>query len=87
MRHADVPHIALARQHIGHRLVGKIVIQHAAAPHRGVQLGKRNLRTAGLIQQGHVTPRFAKIHTLHHRALVPTIVVADNNDRRTRHPR
>ena len=63
------------------------MIKHAAAPHRGVQFGKRDLRAIGVVEQVHMPPRFAEIHASDNRSLVPYIVVADDDDYRARHAR
>ena len=68
-------------------LLDAVVIEHAAAPHRRVQLGEFHLRALDFVQQRDVMPGVAEIHALQHGALLPAIVVAGDDDRGTRHAR
>ena len=71
----------------GQRLVGAVVIEHAATPHRRVQLGEFHLHALDFVEQRDVMPGVAEIHALQHGALLPAIVVAGNDDRGTGHAR
>ena len=63
------------------------MLQHAASPHRRVQLGEFHLPALDLVEQRDVVPGVAEIHALQHRALLPAIVVAGDDDRGTGHAR
>ena len=52
-----------------------------------MQLGEFHLRALGLVEQRDVMPGMAEIHALQNGALLPAIVVAGNDDRRTWHAR
>jgi hypothetical protein len=52
-----------------------------------MQPGEFHLLALDLVQQRDVMPRLTEIHALQHRALLPAVVVAGNDDRRTGHPR
>ena len=80
MRHADMPQVTHAWRGVGHGPVAAIMIQHAAPPHCRLQIGERHLPAFRVGEQRHVLTGLAEVHALHHRARIPHVMIADDDD-------